>query len=140
MSKWIHSDVLRGAHMVMQIKQAALEGGLDNPISDITGCGVAVVANYLDALLKDWLDLTSRCADYKRDADMYKAECREWRDCGFDNSPDGMVEERVAELKALAKRWNDEDEAEMDADKLKEIEERRAKRENTRGNQQNPVP
>lgn len=129
MSKWVNNDAIRGAELLMQIKQAALDGGLDNPISSITGCGVAVVTRYLDALLKDWIDLTSDYADAKRDLEIYKDSDREWQVFGFDQGPTEYSEERQAELRALAKRWNDEDEAKMDADDLKEIEERRIRRE-----------
>ena len=129
MSKWVNNDAIRGAELLMQIKQAAIEGGLDNPISSITGCGVAVVTQYLDALLKDWIDLTSDCADAKRDLKIYKDGDQEWRDFGFDNDPYEYSEERQEELRALAKRWNDEDEAAMDADDMKAIEERRVRRE-----------
>ena len=128
MSRWIHSDVLRGVHMVLQLKQAALEGGLDNPVSDITGCGVAVVTRYLDALIKDWLDLTSYYADVKRDYELEKAETKDWDAFGFDRYPSEYSEERQAELKALAERWNDEDEAEMDNDEQEEIDQRRKER------------
>lgn len=129
MSKWIHSEVLRGVHMVLQLKEAAMQGGLDNPVSDITGCGVAVVTRYLDALLKDWLDKTSECDDAKRDRDIYREESKEWENFGFDRGPTEYSAERQSELRALAKRWNDEDEADMDADDLAAIEERRKKRE-----------
>lgn len=115
--------------MVMQIKQAALDDPLDNPVGKITGCGVAVVADRLDALLMDWIQLTSECADNERMLTLYKGESREWKAFGFDRSPTEYSAERQAELRALAKRWNDEDEAEMDAEGLAEIEERRKKRE-----------
>ena len=128
MSNWIHDDAIRGAALVMQIKKAALSDPLDNPISKLSGCGVAVVAKHLDALLMDWIRLTSECADNERMMRLYRSESQEWTDFGFDQCPSQYSEERQTELKALAKRWNDEDEAAMDADDLKEIDERRAKR------------
>ena len=129
MKKWKHDLAICGAKMIMQIKKAALDGGLDNPVTEITGYGVRVIADYLDALLKDWIDLTSKYSDAERELEWLKEELDEWRGLGFDSSPSEWKEERQAELKAIAKRWADEDEAEMDAEDLKEIEERRGKRE-----------
>lgn len=129
MSKWIQNDVLRGVGMVLQIKEAAMQGGLNNPISDITGCGVALVTQYLDALIKDWIEKTSDCDDFKRDLELYRKSDREWRSFGFDCDPTEYSEARQTELKALAQHWNDEDEANMDAQDMSEIEDRRKKRE-----------
>lgn len=124
-----HDKAIRGAMMIMQLKQIALADPINNPIGKITGCGVAVVVDRLDALLMDWIQLTSECADNERMLTLYKGESREWKAFGFDRCPTEYSAERQAELWALAKRWNDEDEASMDAEDLKEIEERRAKRE-----------
>ena len=124
-----HDNAIRGAMMIMQLKQIALADPINNPIGKITGCGVAVVADRLDALLMDWIQLTSECADNERMLNLYKGNSQEWTAFGFDRCPTEYSAERQVELRALAKRWNDEDEAEMDAEDLKEIEERRAKRE-----------
>lgn len=129
MSKWISNDAIRGAELLLKIKQAALDDPLENPITQITGCGVTVVAKHLDALLMDWIQQTSDCAEYKRMYTLYRSESLEWDDFGFDKYPSEYSAERQAELRTLAKRWNDEDEASMDEEDLKEIEERRAKRE-----------
>ena len=129
MGKWINSDAIRGAELVMQLKEAAIKGGLDNPISEIVGCGVGVVTRYLDALLKDWIDKTSDLEDTKRERTYYRESVQEWRDLGFDKDPSEQSDERQQELQDLAQRWNDEDEAEMDAQDQKEIDERREKRE-----------
>lgn len=129
MGRWINSEAIRGAELVMQLKEAAIQGGLDNPVSDIVGCGVGVVTRYLDALLKDWIDKTSDLEEAKRERTHYRESVQEWQDLGFDKDPSEQSDERQQELQDLAQRWNDEDEAEMDAEDQKEIDERREKRE-----------
>ena len=129
MGKWINSDAIRGAELVMQLKEAAIKGGLDNPISEIVGYGVGAVTRYLDVLLKDWIDKTSDLEDTKRELTYYRESVQEWRDLGFNKDPSEQSDERQQELQDLAQRWNDEDEAEMDAEDQKEIDERREKRE-----------
>ena len=129
MGKWINSEAIRGAELVMQLKEAAIQGGLDNPVSDIVGCGVAFVTRCLDALLKDWIDKTSDLEDAKRERTYYRESVQEWHDLGFDRDPSEYSDERQQELQDLAQRWNDEDEAEIDAEDQKEIDERREKRE-----------
>ena len=129
MPGWITDRAIDGYKKVLQIKQAAINEWSGNLISEITGCGVCVVIDDLDALLKDWLVLRSRCADMEHEIAYRKESMKEWRDIGFDRDPSEYSDERQQELRALARRWNDEDEAEMDAEDMKEIEKRKAKRE-----------
>ena len=118
-----------GFRLILEIKQAAIDGWLDNPISEITGCGVCVVIDELDALLKDWLDLKNRCAELENQMKFYRQTEQEWRELGFDYDPSEYKDEQQEALRALAQRFNDEVDERCDAEELQEIEARKAERE-----------
>ena len=125
----VRDKAIDGFQLVLKIKQAAIDGWLDNPISEITGCGVCVVIDELDALLKDWLDLKNRCAELENQMKSYRQTEKEWCALGFDYDPSEYKEEQQEALRALAQRFNDEIDMQCDAEELREIEARRAERE-----------
>ena len=105
MSKWVTNDAIRGVQMVLQLKQAAIDGGLQNPVSEITGCGTAVVTRFLDALINDWMKQTSDAHDHEFNMDMYRSMYKSYHDELGIVSVDEMYDEEREDYKRIAQKW-----------------------------------
>ena len=110
MTKWSDNNVPRAVMMLLRIKQAALEDQ-DNPMwLETCGLGCMVVARLIDDLVDDYNKTKTSLAEAANMRDVYKRECYEWGNLGFDQMPSEYSEDRQNELKALAQRWKEEDE------------------------------
>ena len=112
MDKKGRCDYGRSVHMLLDIKQAALEAELGTPEHDFllntTGCGMLTIARYIDividALNRDRTSLERYKYDYELAHDVEK----QWNDLGFAFNPEDMNEKQIAELRSIAERFKAE--------------------------------
>lgn len=103
----------RGITMLIDIKEAALNAEIGTAehdyITSIAHCGTHVIANKIDGIIENLMELSTNCAVHEHRADTYRNIDKEWSDLGFIGSPGGMSEEQKAELRAIAKKFYPED-------------------------------
>lgn len=100
----------RAIQMLLRLKEYVI-ANKDNKIwTDAAQCGPFAMASLIDALVDDYNRTKTTLANVENARQIACAECEEWDDIGFPDTPADMSEERVAELKALAEKWRNEDE------------------------------
>lgn len=105
-----HDKAPRAIAMLLHIKNAALDNIADSIWTDVCGAGSYVIAHYVDALIADYNRMRTELAECKNTLINYKDLAMEWSDFGFYTSPKELSEERQKELRAIADRWEKEDE------------------------------
>ena len=96
----------RAIAMLLRIKNAAL-AGIDNAEwIELFGCGTHAAARYIDALIDDYNRTKTNFASADRMKNIYQAECKEWRDVGFDCLPSDYSQERRENLKRTGEDEN----------------------------------
>ena len=104
----------RAIQMLLRLKEYVI-ANKDNKIwTDAAQCGPFVMARLIDELVDDYNRTKTTIAETENSRQIACAECEEWDDIGFQETPADMSEERVAELKALAEKWRKEDENDAD--------------------------
>ena len=106
-------DLSYGISMLIDIKQAALNAEIGTAEYDffqsMTHCGTYIIANKIDGIIGNLMELSTKCAIHEHDEKIYRHIDKEWGDLGFCGSPDDMSEEQKAELRAIAKKFYPED-------------------------------
>lgn len=96
--------------MLLKIKQACME---DNDLSaKVCGSGKFVVARYMDDMIACVMDLETACEEYFDAMERNKNECQAYYELLDGYEPDMLTDAQIAEVKALVKKWQLEDEEE----------------------------
>lgn len=99
----------RAIHMLLQLKEYVIANKDNKIMTDAAGCGAFAMAQLIDALVDDYNRTKTTLATIENERRIYYNVYKEWEEMGFDYTPTEYSDERQAELKVLAEKWNKED-------------------------------